>query len=138
MKEQTGNEQLIDRILEIELRMFVAVPTDKPYSCQDDEENFRLHRRSQFAVWSERTLESYLDDLTEAGLSGTNLMTLKYARMDNLIPPLKTNPIIEKIAAVQLKWQEEMYEEYPNFMKGARPLSGAQDSEGNTSFDKDG
>jgi len=38
-------------------------------------------------MWSKEMLESYFDDLVIAQKKGRNLVTEKYARMDNLIPP---------------------------------------------------
>jgi hypothetical protein len=47
-------------------------------------------------------------------------MTLKYARMDNLIPPLSTNPRIGRIRDRFLDWQRQVISRYPNIMRGAR------------------
>jgi hypothetical protein len=58
-------------------------------------------------------LQSYLNDLKTAQNQGRNLLTEKYARMDNLIKPLKNNPLIEKIVAIETKWQAEILELYP-------------------------
>jgi hypothetical protein len=51
-------------------------------------------------------------------------MTLKYARMDNLIPPLSTNPRIGRIRDRFLDWQRQVISRYPNIMRGARGLDG--------------
>ena len=59
-------KNVIEKIIELELEMFLTVPTDGRYSCQEDPEGFRLHRRAQFSIWSEDTLQSYLDDLDRA------------------------------------------------------------------------
>jgi Protein of unknown function (DUF4125) len=126
---------IIERIIELELEMFLAVPADDRYSCQEDPEGFRLHRRAQFSVWSEDTLQSYLDDLHRAKKNGVNLMTIKYARMDNLLPAENRSPQIIKIVAIQLRWQTEMVQKYPHLMAGARHLSGTEDSTDNTSFE---
>lgn len=37
-------------------------------------------------------LKVYLENLEEAGARGRNLLSKKYARMDNLIPVLSDNP----------------------------------------------
>ena len=37
-------------------------------------------------------LKVYLENLEEAGTRGRNLLSKKYARMDNLIPLLSDNP----------------------------------------------
>jgi hypothetical protein len=59
-------EELIADILELETEMFLSVPADQPYSCQQNPEGFRLHREAQFSIWLKDTLESYLDDLRRA------------------------------------------------------------------------
>lgn len=129
-------QELIDKILDKEHAMFLAVPADGEYSCREDEGSFRLHRGSQFITWSEETLASYLRDLSEAESSGTNLMTLKYARMDDLIPPVSVNSLVGEITNVQKRWQREMFGRYPNFMAGARPLEDEREHENDTSFER--
>jgi hypothetical protein len=112
----------IERILDLELNMFLNVRSEVPVSCQDNPDGFRLHRRAQFSVWSEETLRSYHDDLLDAEQQGRNLMTLKYARMENLIPPLTVNPIIDAIVQMALEAQRVMLERYPNILSQGRPL----------------
>jgi len=115
---------LIVRILEIEWEMFSIVQSrGGRASCQDDRTGFDITRRSQFMTWSDATLQSYLDGLEEAQRDGKNLMTLKYARMENLIPPLNPEilPLIDKIVEIVLKWQEEFSKEFP-YIEQARPV----------------
>ncbi len=126
--------ELIETILASELKMFQTVPTVQRAACQDDPEGFRLIRTAQFLTWSEETLRSYLDDLNEAEQNGQNLMTVKYALMDGLIPRGNEDPNIELIIAEQLAWQKEMAERYPHFMARARPLSAEEDTSWQTSF----
>jgi hypothetical protein len=125
-------DNLIENILELELSMFLNVPSRYPASCQENPDAFRLHRGAQFSVWSEETLQSYLGDLSKAKEQGHNLMTLKYARMENLVPPLNVNPIIEIIVHMELEAQREMFSRYPNFIGQGRSLE--DDSAGATSF----
>ena len=125
-------DHLIENILEMELNMFLDVPSRYPTSCQENPNVFRLHRGAQFSVWSKETLQSYLDDLLKAKEQGNNLMTLKYARMENLIPPLNVNPIIDMIVQMELESQREMLSRYPNILGQGRPLE--DDSPGVTSF----
>jgi hypothetical protein len=127
-------KNVIEKIIELELEMFLTVPTDGRYSCQEDPGGFRLHRRAQFSIWSEDTLQSYLDDLNRAKKKAINLMTIKYARMDNLLPAENLNPQIDDIVAIQLRWQREMARRYPHLMAGARHLAEADGSQG-TSFE---
>jgi hypothetical protein len=130
----TDERELIERIVDHELGMFLSVPADGDYSCQQHPESFRLHRRAQFSIWSRDTLKSYLQDLLRAEAEGTNLMTIKYARMDDLIPKTNHNPLIDSIVAIQYRWQQEIFAKYPNLMQRARPLSSGEDSAFRTSF----
>ena len=70
----TARKKCITAIVELELEMFLTVPADGIYSCQQDPHGFRLHRRAQFSIWSDNTLQSYLDDLTRAKTDGINLV----------------------------------------------------------------
>jgi hypothetical protein len=130
-----AGEKLIAKIVELELEMFLAVPADGVYSCQQDPDGFGLHRRAQFSMWSEDALQSYLEDLYRAKEDGRNLMTIKYARMEALIPPENRNSRIDEIVAIQCGWQREMVEMYPYLMAGARPLSRSDDANYDTSFE---
>jgi len=131
-------EKLISQILEIELDMFVSVRSRYPVACQEDPEGFRVMRSAQFVAWSEETLQSYLSDLKKAVDGGRNLMTLKYARMENLIPPLHENPQIDnmlnEIVGVQMAWQKEMFAKYPALMSRGRPLTDSEKQAADTSF----
>ena len=91
-----------------------------------------MHREAQFSVWSEETLQSYLDDLFKAKDQGHDLMTLKYARMENLIPPLNVNPKKGMIVQMELEAQREMLSRYPNILGQGRPLE--DNGPGATSF----
>ena len=128
-------KELIAKILDLELKMFLSVSTEGVYNCQQNPEGFRIHRGAQFIVWSDETLQSYLDDLQKAEKEDLNLMTVKYARMDNLIPRENMNPLIEKIAGIQLRWQHQMFEKYPNLMAGARSLKESENAAGDTPFE---
>jgi hypothetical protein len=123
-------ETLIDRILGLELEMFLSVSSDGTTCCQQNPEAFRLHRRAQFQVWSADTLSSYCNDLEQAKARQSNLMTLKYARMQNLITCENFNPLIQDIEAIQIRWQQELMTKYPRLMAGSRPLFNANPTEG--------
>ena len=128
-------ERVIQDIVDLELEMFLAVPADGIYSCQQNPDAFRLHRSVQFTIWSDDTLNFYQNDLQAARSKGLNLMTVKYARMENRIPSADPNPLIEDIVAIQMRWQAEMIRKYPGIMAGGRPLSQAADDERLTSFE---
>ncbi|MBN2323975.1 MAG: DUF4125 family protein [Spirochaetes bacterium] len=130
----TLKDDIIESILKIELEMFRTVPVEEETACRRQPKQFLLHRKAQFKSWSEPTLRSYHGDLLSALGEGKNLMTVKYARMDNRVPRENFSPLIGEIADRLCEWQKEMFEKYPVLMRGARPLS---DEEGHgvmTSF----
>ena len=109
-----NRKQLIEKILDIETSMIQRVPSKVRAQCQESPETFRLMRGPQFVDWSEDTLQSYYNDLVEAERKGDNLLTLKYARMDNLIACINLDPLIDKISQIQFEWQKELASKYPN------------------------
>jgi hypothetical protein len=129
------NETLINKILKRELEMFLTVPTLQKASCQENPEMFRIVRSSQFVSWSMETLENYLQDLKSAEKNKINLMTKKYARMDNLIEKIKENPAMDEIVDIEIKWQKEMFEKFPCLMGSARALRSSEDTPSATSFE---
>lgn len=143
-------ERLTAAILEIELRMFRAVPSAGGRApCQDDVKTFRIMRSSQMASWSEPILASYLDDLERAEGAGRNLLTEKYARMmrrtwpaeyariEPLLPPVapRALQLIDEIVSVILAWEQELLDKYPNIVKRGRPIFSAEDSPRVTSLE---
>jgi hypothetical protein len=128
-------KQLISQIVDLELSMFLSVPTSHLYRCQEDPENFSLHRRVQFAAWSIPTLKSYLIDLQKAYHDGCNLMTIKYARMESLLPCQNNSELIDIIIELVLAGQKEFIASYPNLMRRGRPLLSKNDSNDLTSFE---
>lgn len=123
--EAEAKAVLIDRIVALEQDMFVAVVPETPAPCQENTATFRIMRRSQFSAWPEDALECYYSDLTAAGKAGINLMTLKYARMDDRIPPLSTDPLIQEIVAIQVEWQYRLLQKYPALVGRGRSVEDA-------------
>ncbi len=123
-------EDLISRIIETEWNMFSSVQNrGGKASCQEDPVTFKIIRKSNFMSWSDATLESYLNDLEEAKKAGKNLMTLKYARMEGLIPALNPEalPLIDKIVEIECRWLAELAEKSPH-LKPARPIYSKEDT----------
>jgi hypothetical protein len=116
--ERGKREEVLNKIIETELRMFEQVRTSEPSLCKDQPETFRVMRRMTHSVLSTKTLQSYLGDLQLAKFEGRNLLTEKYARMDNRIPPLKINPLIDDIIKVESHWMRELSKKYTRSFRG--------------------
>ncbi len=116
--EGEKREESLNKIIEIELRMFEQVRTSEPSLCKDRPETFRAMRGMTHSVLSTETLQSYLEDLQRAKAEGRNLLSEKYARMDNRIPPLKVNPLINDIVELESGWMRELSQKYPRSFRG--------------------
>lgn len=106
-------DALMERVLDLEWEMFVRVKSDHPASCQSAPDKFRAIRGSVFATWTADMLAAYLVQLLEAKVQGRNLLTEKYARMDNLIPPLTEDTLIDDIDDISVYWQFELQKMFP-------------------------
>jgi len=113
MAGSKSREELMHDIVSIELRMFLTVQTAGPTTCQEQPETFKLMRRAGFHVLSSETLESYLQDLQEALEEDRNLVSLKYARIDEIIPCLNDNHLIGEIVEIEERWLRELEKKYP-------------------------
>ncbi|KUO73710.1 MAG: hypothetical protein APF81_02065 [Desulfosporosinus sp. BRH_c37] len=111
--------RLIDEILEIELTMILTVSSKEKSRIQENSSTFKVVRECGFKQWSIQTLQSYLTDLKNAQKRDLNLMELKYARMDDLIPPLNLNPIIDNIVKLEAIWDKRTKRGYPNIFKAS-------------------
>ena len=146
----SNKDDLTNKIIEIEEDMFSRVQNIGGKAlCQEDLVTFKIMRSSQFISWSDAALESYLNDLTEAKKSGRNLLTEKYARMmkstspleyariKDLLPPLEPEvaSLIDRIAEIELKWQEELLERFPYVVERGRPVYNSEDSPFATSME---
>ena len=118
-------------------------------SCQNHMKEFVMNRLAQFLTWDDAMRESYSEDLTEAESVGWNLLTEKYARMMRYTVPAQyaalcnrlpviSEPkerLVEKIVAIQLKWQEDYARRYPRVARGSRPTDHSADADYVTSFE---
>ena len=117
MKNSKKKAHLIDKIVTIELWMFQKVRTIEPSLCQERPDTFKLMREMGHSVLSLETLSSYLKDLEEAKRRDRNLVTEKYARMSNMIPPLKQSSVLNDIMAIESLWMKELELKYPSILK---------------------
>ncbi|MEG0830756.1 MAG: DUF4125 family protein [Acidaminococcaceae bacterium] len=113
MQTTTEKTLLLDKIIDNEQKMFIKVKSVEPACCQSMLKTFRAMRAMSFSVLNMDTLESYYRDLQEAVIAGRNLVTEKYARMDNLIPVINDNPIIIEIVNIEREWLWQLHEQFP-------------------------
>lgn len=112
-------DALLDAILDMEWGMFASCPNEGGVApCQQQTEAFHMMRWMAHCIHSEATLLSYYHDLQAAQINDRNLMTEKYARMDNRIPPISTSPLVDSIAEAESAWLEEAEALYPHALKG--------------------
>ncbi len=119
MSMDEKKENLIREIIERELAMFLATPNEGgPSACQMRPQSFRVMRWMNHSTHDIATLESYLNDLKEAEAQGRNFMIEKYARMDDRLPPLSQNPLLDEITDAECAFLHEASERYPHAIKG--------------------
>ena len=108
------SKKIITSIVEIELDMFLQVRSISTSVCQEQPDAFKVMREMTHSILSPETLNSYLDDLRKAKGGNRNLVTEKYARMANQIPPLKNHPLIQKIVGSESRWLKEFNDTFPH------------------------
>ena len=143
MSEISRREQLIFSIAEAEWEMFQNVNnTGGRASCQNDSDTFFKMRMSQWMVYPDEVLESYLEDCTAAVEKGWNLLFEKYARMmehvyqeeyERLLPWIpevsaEKKAMVEEMVKWHVEWDRWMLEHYPNIRKNGRLLTSDQDN----------
>lgn len=109
-------EQILRDIIDLETAMFRSLNIGEPMP-EDRIRPFRLMRWMTYSVLADDTLASWLADLQAARQTGRNVLTEKYARIDNLIPPIKNNPRIGEIVAAEVRWMEELHDRYPQMIR---------------------
>ena len=109
-------ERLEKEIIDIETEMFRGLNIGEPMP-EDRIKPFRMMRWMTYSVLAEETLESWLSDLKEAQQERRNVLTEKYARIENLIPQIKNNPVIFSIVDAEVQWMEELHRRYPHMIK---------------------
>lgn len=115
---EDARDKLLREIVEREIAMFLAVPDEMgPEGVKQGVEALRLMRSMANSAHGNAFLKSYLDDLREAEENGRNFMLEKYKRMNNLIPPLKENPLLDQAADAEMAFQNEANEKYPDIIR---------------------
>ena len=117
--------------------------------CQDNRPAFYIMRGSQLSAWSREMRESYLQDLLEAQAQDRNLLAEKYGYMMEQTNPVEYAQIkdrlpvrsgeklalIKTICCQQVKWQEELSEEFPALTGRGRATHSEEDRARATSFE---
>lgn len=141
MADISAREQLIFDIAQTEWELFQQVyNTGGRASCQDDPDTFFKMRMSQWMVYSDEVLHSYLEDCRQAAAEGRNPVFEKYGRMMESTFPEEYEEIrshlpdvsdkagiVEKIVKINLEWDADMLHDYPNLRKRGRVLTTAED-----------
>lgn len=143
MAEISKREQLIFDIAVLEWDMFQNVyNTGGRAACQDNPDTFFKMRMSQWMVYSDELLNSYMADCKEAVMQGRNLLFEKYARMmettfaeeynrvKEYLPEITEEKrcLAEQIVAVHLTWDTAMAEEYPHIRNLGRVRTTGEDN----------
>ncbi len=146
----TVKEQLIREVMSLEWKQFDKVHNEGGRAaCQDDYDTFRIMRLSQYMVWPENLLRSFIDDLKSADSRGWNLITEKYGRMmkntapeqykylENQFPFLseERSRLQETIILIQVGWMENFANEFPAIAGGSRKIHSYEDSLYETSYE---
>ena len=104
-------DETIERIIQKEYVMLGKVNNrGGRAACQDHFAVFRTMRASQFLVWPDFILRSYLDDLKQAEAVGRNLVFEKYAWMMMYALPEEFKKVCHVLPVFSPERRERMQE----------------------------
>lgn len=143
MTEISRREQMIFDIATMEWEMFQAVQnTGGRASCQDNPQTFFRMRMSQWMIFPDEVLESYMADIQTGVANGRNLIFEKYGYMmetsfpeefeqiKSHLPELSDHKLemIEEIARQHVIWDQEVYAKYPHVRQNGRAFNTSDDN----------
>jgi YgiT-type zinc finger domain-containing protein len=106
-------QNCIQKIIKLEWAMFQKVRSLAPATCQSNPNAFTRIRGAIFRQWPFDVLAAYLEYLEAAQREGRNLLTEKYARMDNKIGAITDHPRLNDIVDIETQWQQQIRDRYP-------------------------
>lgn len=145
-----NREEMMELIIQREWLDFSSAPNEGGKAfCQQDPDTFFIMRRSQYMTWPDELLESWLADLQYAAQQGWNVMTEKYARMEESTAPERYaqichllpersdmhRAVTEQIVQIQVGWMEAFAAAYPRMAGRARNIHTAEDTFCATSYE---
>jgi len=114
-------QNCIQKIIKLEWAMFQKVRSLAPATCQSNPNAFTRIRGAIFRQWPFDVLAAYLEYLEAAQREGRNLLTEKYARMDNKIGAITDHPRLNDIVDIETQWQQQIRDRYPAlYRRGCR------------------
>lgn len=129
---KTKNEELISKIVDLELKMFSELDTNKSIDIESMP-IFRKMRLVHYSGLSDKTLETWFSDLTKAYKSGRNVILEKHAMLSGNLKIMKIESMVIKKQADSEKesaedeakaiieqestWQTELSSKYPLVVK---------------------
>ena len=143
-------KEIIENIVREEWNQFQEINRQgRRASCQDDWQQFYIMRKSQFSVWPEELLQSYYQDLLQAGYEDRNLIFNKYAymmeytdpmgyeRVKHILPEItpERKAYLERAVQIHVKWAEECAEQFPHYAQRGRLIHGKEEFAGLTSIE---
>ena len=146
----TMKEKYLSEIIEKEWDMFTSVNAiNKNAPCLNNKREFTIVRLSQWMVYDEEILKSYLEDIDGFTREGRNIVAEKYAWMmettepkhfstiRHLLGPVseEKQQLIEAILLINKYWYSHITRELPNTIKYSREVGSLQDKIDNTSVE---
>jgi hypothetical protein len=107
---------VLKAIVDLETEMYRALNTEPPIT-DDKVPPFRTMRWMTYSVLSDATQSSWMRDLCAAKADGRNVLTEKYALMDNTIEHFHQSPLIPQIVEAEVAWMDKLHELYPHLVK---------------------